>query len=224
MKTISHFTAAMMCVGALVGCGGELEQQPQRFVRGEQARSTGIARQQLTECETWTYDMRSPIQYTPPGGYTIQSVTGSGSWTADPTRTEYVDLTCPRLSDAVGYSSTYTKSFDSYYNDNSGSCTYTFCSSMASQCGQETVTFSPYQAMSYWVPYGAIQAVVFNSGSWNAYSPPNPNGGDPQPCRSLNNWVGSAHIAQEFDSAYSDNSGAGCTYTIYYGTGAYCAP
>jgi hypothetical protein len=217
MKTKS---IGMMVCGtlALAGCGGTSEPV-------EQERDTGVAQQPLSACETVTYDMLSPIQYTPPSGYTIQSVSGSGTWNAHDRYTQYRDLACPSLGDAVGYSTTYTRNFDNYYPDNSGSCTYTFCSYMPAQCGQQTVTFSPTQAMSYGVPFGTIQRVVFNGGSWNAYESYSAYSYlDPQACRSLSNWVGSSYIAQEFDNIYNDNSGPGCTYTIYYGTDSSCAP
>ncbi len=82
----------------------------------------------LRVCEARTFDMRYPIQYTPSGytNYRIDSVTAPvGTWSAN--KVYYPSVACPNLSDAVGYTTTYTKNFDSNYSDNSGTCSYTFC-------------------------------------------------------------------------------------------------
>jgi hypothetical protein len=115
------------CLGASVGCGGQIEEEQQQT--HPSAEHPVMPMNALRICESRTYDMRWPIQYTPSSGYTnyrIDYVSApSGTWSAH--SIYYPSVACPNLSDAVGYTTTYTKNFDSVYSDNSGSCSYTFC-------------------------------------------------------------------------------------------------
>ncbi|RKH00165.1 hypothetical protein D7X32_24305 [Corallococcus carmarthensis] len=154
-------------------------------------------------CQTRSFSMTAPIQYSPPPSHVIDSVTPILGL---PWNTGAGPSPCPNLSGAIGQTF-YALNFDNYYADNSGTCAYTFCSHPRMFC--ETRTYRGMKApLQYEAPPGAtvINVTADPAGLWNS-------GVSTGPCPDMYGAIGKTSYTLNFDSIYTDNSGT-CAYTF----------